>query len=171
MLGVVLAGGKSSRFGSDKALAEVAGRSLIAIAVDRLSGWCDEVVIAGREFGPARCIPDHPLPGLGPLGGLCAALRLAADEGHDLVLSCSVDCLDLPDDLPEQLSPAPSCLAQQPVVGLWLTSASATLDAILESEGNHSMRRFAEAVGARLVETDWQAGNVNTPADLARHIR
>ena len=171
MLGVVLAGGKSSRFGSDKALAEVAGRNLISIAVDRLSGWCDEVVIAGREYGPARCIPDQPSPDLGPLGGLCAALRLAADEGHDVVLSCSVDCLDLPEDLPAQLQPAPSCLAQQPVVGLWPASASATLEALLASGGNRSMRHFAQSIGARLIETDWQAGNVNTPADLERYNR
>ena len=166
MLGVVLAGGNSSRFGSDKALAEIAGRSLISIAVDRLSGWCDEVVIAGRDFGPARCIPDHPAPGMGPLGGLCAALRLAEDEGHGLVLSCSVDCLDLPEDLPAQLQPAPACLAQQPVVGLWPAGAGAVLEAILHDEGKHSMRRFAEAIGARMIDTEWVAGNVNTPADL-----
>lgn len=169
MLGVVLAGGQSSRFGSDKAMAQIAGRSLIAIAVDRLSGWCDEVVIAGREFGPARCIPDEPGPGMGPLGGLLAALRLAADEGHELVLSCSVDCLDLPEDLPEQLQPAPACLAQQPVVGLWPASAGAALDAILQGDGKRSMWQFAEAIGARMIETEWQAANINTPADLARY--
>ena len=34
ILGVVLAGGKSTRFGSDKALAELGGRTLLARAVD-----------------------------------------------------------------------------------------------------------------------------------------
>lgn len=169
ILGVVLAGGQSSRFGTDKALAELNGRTLISIAVDRLGGWCDHVVIAGREHGPAPCIPDWPAPGMGPLGGLAAALHLARDEGFDAVLSCSVDSLDLPEDLSLLLSPAPACLAQQPVIGLWPASAAPVIDTILTGSGSHSMRRFAEAVCARMIETEWEAGNVNTPADLARY--
>lgn len=169
ILGAVLAGGQSSRFGTDKALAELNGRTLLSIAVDRLGGWCDHVVIAGRDYGPAPCIPDWPSPGKGPLGGLAAALHLARDEGYDTVLSCSVDCLDLPEDLPALLSPAPSCLAQQPVIGLWPASAAPVLEDILASDGSHSMRRLADALDARLVETEWTAGNINTPADLARY--
>ncbi|MEY4238751.1 MAG: hypothetical protein RL339_1352, partial [Pseudomonadota bacterium] len=46
-LGCVLAGGQSSRFGSDKALAELHGRTLLARAVDTLSGWCEHVVVVG----------------------------------------------------------------------------------------------------------------------------
>ncbi|HMP57293.1 MAG TPA: NTP transferase domain-containing protein, partial [Novosphingobium sp.] len=57
ILGCVLAGGQSSRFGSDKALAELGGRSLLALAVDALSGWCETVVVAGREVAPATCLP------------------------------------------------------------------------------------------------------------------
>ena len=48
ILGCVLAGGQSQRFGSDKALAELAGRSLLARAVDALWGWCEAVVVVGR---------------------------------------------------------------------------------------------------------------------------
>lgn len=169
ILGVVLAGGQSSRFGTDKALAELNGRTLISIATDRLAGWCDQVVIAGRADGPAPCIPDWPAPGMGPLGGLAAALHHARDEGFEAVLSCSVDSLDLPEDLPLLLSPAPACLAQQPVIGLWPASAAPSLEAILTGTGSHSMRRFAQAIGARLVDTEWEAGNVNEPADLDRY--
>lgn len=168
-LGVVLAGGRSSRFGSDKALAELNGRTLVSIATDRLRGWCEHVVLAGREYGPAPAIPDWPEPGMGPLGGLAAALHHACDHGYAEVLSCSVDCLDLPEDLPALLSPAPSYLAQQPVIGLWPASAATVIDAILTGEGRHSMRRLAEALGARQVETGWEAGNINTPADLERY--
>ena len=57
ILGVVLAGGLSTRFGSDKALAEWGGRSLLLHAVDNLAGQCEQVVVAGREIigllGPA----------------------------------------------------------------------------------------------------------------------
>ena len=49
ILGAVLAGGQSTRFGSDKALAELDGSTLLTRAVDLLAGWCEHVVVVGRE--------------------------------------------------------------------------------------------------------------------------
>jgi molybdopterin-guanine dinucleotide biosynthesis protein A len=167
ILGAVLAGGQSSRFGSDKALAELDGRTLIARAVDALSGWCELVVIVGRDFGPAPCLPDSPGPGMGPLGGIAAALHLAREEGYEAVLTCGVDSAGLPDDLPELLGVAPAYLADQPVVGLWPVSAVETVEAILAGTGRHSLFAFAEALGARAVEAPIPPANINTPADLA----
>ena len=167
ILGAVLAGGLSTRFGSDKALAEVAGHTLIAYAVDALSGWCDHVIVVGRETAPAPTLPDWPVAGMGPLGGIAAALRHAQDAGYDLVLTCGVDSLGLPDDLPARLAPAPAYIADQPVIGLWPASAAAAVPAILESGSRHSMLAFAEAIGARAVKPPQKPANINTPADLA----
>ncbi len=167
ILGAVLAGGQSTRFGSDKALAELGGRTLLARAVDTLSGWCEHVVVVGRETAPAPTLPDWPRPDMGPLAGIAAALHHARDEGYDAVLTCGVDSADLPDDLPAQLQPAPAFLESQPVIGLWLPAASGTLDGILESDGKHSMFRFAEAIGARAVKSASKPANINRPADLA----
>ena len=167
ILGVVLAGGQATRFGSDKALAEVGGHTLLARAVDLLSGWCEYVVVAGRETAPAPTLPDWPRAGMGPLGGIAAALHLAADEGYEAVLSIGVDAPDLPDDLLALLAPAPAYLAAQPVVGLWPVSALGAIEAILEGSGKHSMRAFAEAVGASAVQLAANPANINTPADLA----
>ena len=168
ILGVVLAGGKATRFGSDKALAEVGGHTLLAHAVDLASGWCEFVVVAGRETAPAPTLPDWPHAGMGPLGGIAAALHLAADEGYEAVLSIGVDAPDLPDDLSTLLAPAPAYLTAQPVVGLWPVSALAAIEAILEGTGRHSMRAFAEAIGARPVQLPSDPANINTPADLAK---
>jgi len=167
ILGVVLAGGKSSRFGSDKALAELDGHTLLARAVEALSGWCEYVVVAGRETAPAPCIPDWPQPGMGPLGGIAAGLHHAQDEGYDSVLTCGVDSVDLPENLLELLSPASAYLASQPVIGHWKTDATSTIEAILQSEGRHSMLAFADAVNARGVKLASIPANINTPADLA----
>ena len=166
ILGAVLAGGQSSRFGSDKALAELDGRTLIARAVDALAGWCEYVVVVGRETAPAPTLPDWPRPGMGPLSGIAAALHLARDENYDAVLTCGVASADLPDDLLDLLSPAPACLAAQPVIGLWPASALEALEAILTGPGRHSTYAFAEAIGARQVRLDRLPGNINTPADL-----
>jgi len=166
ILGCVLAGGQSSRFGSDKALAELHGRTLLSRAVDTLSGWCEHVVVVGRAEAPAPTLPDWPRPGMGPLGGLVAALHLATDEGYEAVLTCGVDAPHLPDDLPSLLAPAPAYLAAQPVIGLWPVSSVAAIEAILHGTGKHSMRALAEAIGARPVDLPAAPANINTPDDL-----
>lgn len=164
VLGAILAGGKSSRFGSDKALATLRGRPLIDHVCDAMTEQCDELVIVGRDGG----VPDRPAPDMGPLGGLAGALHHAGQRGHEFVLSCSVDSVDLPDDLLALLSPAPAHLADQPVIGLWRASDTSALDALLASDARHSVRAFADMVGSRAVTTPFAIINVNFPADLAR---
>ncbi|MCB2046894.1 MAG: molybdenum cofactor guanylyltransferase [Novosphingobium sp.] len=167
ILGCVLAGGRSSRFGSDKALAELHGHTLLARAVDALSGWCEYVVVAGRETAPAPTVPDWPAPGSGPLGGIAAALHHARDEGYEAVLTIGVDSIGLPENLSDLLAPGPAFLESQPVVGLWPASAVEAIEAVLTGEGRHSMLAFAEAIGARPVKLAAKPANINTPADLA----
>lgn len=167
ILGVVLAGGMSTRFGSDKALAELDGRSLLIRAVDALSAWCETVVIAGRENGPARCIPDWPRPGMGPLAGIAAGLRHAQDHEYKSVLTCGVDSVALPENLLAELSPPSAYLESQPVIGHWDVETASAVEAILQSEGRHSMLAFATAVNARPVKSASTPANINTPADLA----
>jgi molybdopterin-guanine dinucleotide biosynthesis protein A len=167
ILGAVLAGGQSSRFGSDKALAEFRGHTLLAHAVDTLSGWCEHVIVVGRATAPAPTLPDWPRAGMGPLGGIAAALHHARDEGYEFVLTCGVDSLALPEDLPELLMPAPAFLAAQPIIGLWPASVVGTVEDILHSEGPHSLKRFTAEIGARAVQTKAEPANINTQADLA----
>lgn len=167
ILGAVLAGGRSTRFGSDKALAELRGRTLLSRAVETLEGLCDAVVVIGRETAPAPVLPDWPRAGMGPLGGIAAALHHARDAGYETVLTCSVDSFGLGDDLLAVLDPAPAYCTDQPVIGLWPVGASASVDAILESAGRHSMIAFAQDIGARAVQFDHKPANINTPADLS----
>lgn len=167
ILGVVLAGGQSSRFGSDKALAEFGGRTLLSRAVDALSGWCDFVIVAGRAEAPAPTVPDWPRPDMGPLAGLAAGLRHAQDENFASVLTCGVDSVSLPPDLLELLNPAPVFLASQPVVGHWPVGATATVETILDGTGTHSMRALTEALGAKAVKSAHVPATINTAADLA----
>lgn len=105
---------------------------------------------------------------MGPLGGIAAALRHARARGHTEVLTCGVDSPGLPADLPALLSPAPACLAGQPVIGLWPVGATEAVEAILAGSGRHSLRALAEATGARLVTPEREPDNINTPEDLAR---
>lgn len=167
ILGAVLAGGRSTRFGSDKALAELGGRTLLDRAVAALAGLCDAVVVVGREDAPVPTLPDWPRAGMGPLGGIAAALHHARDAGYAEVLTCAVDSVGLGDDVLVQLGAAPAYCADQPVIGLWPVSASVAVDAILTGEGRHSMIAFAQSIGAQAVRFDNKPANINTPADLS----
>ncbi|MDF8332103.1 molybdenum cofactor guanylyltransferase [Novosphingobium cyanobacteriorum] len=166
ILGAVLAGGQSTRFGSDKALAELGGRTLLARAVEILQAQCDAVVVVGRDDAPAPTLADWPRPGMGPLGGIAAALHHAALTGCEAVLTCSVDSIGLSEAILGELGPAPAYCESQPVIGLWPASASATLDALLASDDRHSVKAFAARIGARPVALSRNPANINTPADL-----
>ncbi|WP_298194882.1 molybdenum cofactor guanylyltransferase [Novosphingobium sp.] len=162
ILGAVLAGGQSSRFGSDKALAALGGQTLLARAVASLETQCDVVIVVGRGD-----MPDRPRAGMGPLGGINAALDYAASHGFSDVLTCGVDCGGLGADARAELSPAPAYVADQPVIGLWPASAAPTLDAFLATDAKHSMRAFAAMIGARPVTLSAKTANINTREDLA----
>lgn len=166
-LGVVLAGGKSSRFGSDKAHATLAGRELLDHALLTLSPYCDRIAVAGRPNDLVLSLPDWPRPGLGPLGGLAGGLAYAAESGFEQVLSIPVDCLCLPSDILEILDPAPACLEALPVIGLWRTTSLPALRRVLDGGRDRSVRAFGREIGARSVAAAFIPPNINTPADLA----
>lgn len=74
--GFVLAGGRSSRMGTDKSLLSFAGEPLIARAVRNLREAQVDVFIAGTrgDLGGFAPVVEDREPDQGPLGGICAAL-------------------------------------------------------------------------------------------------
>lgn len=100
--GYVLAGGRSSRMGRDKALIELGGKPLIEHAVTKLRQICAEVrILAGVEgehAGLAQYAPlvHDPHPGCGPVGGFEAALK---QSGFEWNLFLPVDMPFLPSAL------------------------------------------------------------------------
>lgn len=168
VLGAVLAGGRSRRFGSDKAAASFRGQPLIAHTLAALSRQCDAVVVVGRDQPGKVSVPDWPRAGCGPLGGFAGAFRYAVASGFDLVLTAGVDSIDLPDDLRARLTPAPAYVASQPVLGLWPAAGVGALEEILHGSDSHSVRAFANRIGARAVKLAAEPANVNTPDDLTR---
>lgn len=90
--GAVMAGGRSSRLGRDKALLEAGGETLLARTVRLLSPLCDEVIVIGpperAEVVPGVRVAPDERPGVGPLGGIATALRAA---GHERILAVATD--------------------------------------------------------------------------------
>ncbi len=96
VLGVLLAGGANTRYGSHKALADVGGASMLARAVGALSGATREVGIVANDSAPYAGVgletrPDA-LPGTGVLGGILTAVLWARELRREaaLVLACDM---------------------------------------------------------------------------------
>jgi molybdopterin-guanine dinucleotide biosynthesis protein A len=92
MAGCVLAGGRSTRMGTDKAALVVAGTTLAARAVGRLEALFERVLVSANEVGPFATLGapifKDALGGEGPLAGIATALAEARDER---VFVCAVD--------------------------------------------------------------------------------
>jgi len=90
--GIILAGGKSSRMGSDKAQLLFKGKTFLNHVIDALKPLVDEVLIVSnnKEHGNFnfKRVPDT-LSGAGPLAGLHAGLN-HSNTDINFVLSCDV---------------------------------------------------------------------------------
>lgn len=166
LLGAILAGGQSRRFGGDKAHATYRDKRLIDCVAEALQAQCEQVVVCGREEQAFTCIPDLPEADLGPLGGLNAALAYAAQEGFTHVLSAGVDAPNLPHDLAQTLDGEGAAIVQsQPVVGLWPVDLASILASYIE-DGGRALYGFADGVTARRIAFDPPLMNVNRAEDL-----
>ena len=174
VMGAVLTGGRSSRFGSDKGAALLDGVMLADHAAAAIAPFVGAVV----RIGGADGIADVPAPGLGPLGGIAAALDHAARHGFDSVVTIGCDMPRVPGALIEALlRRAPAYCVGSPVLGHWPVSAFDPLRDLLrvprlasrDSKGGKtgpSIRSWAQAVGAIPIDSPQPIANVNTPADL-----
>ncbi|HLZ70982.1 MAG TPA: molybdenum cofactor guanylyltransferase [Dehalococcoidia bacterium] len=92
VVGVVLAGGRSARFGRDKALLELGGQTLLLRTLAALRPATDSLLIVGpperARQAPGVAVVKDVWPGIGPLGGIATALR-ARPGSH--VLAVAVD--------------------------------------------------------------------------------
>jgi molybdopterin-guanine dinucleotide biosynthesis protein A len=94
--GYVLAGGRSSRMGTDKALLTLGGTTLLERSAAAVRNAVGSVVVVGdpRRYGRFGFpVIEDLYPGTGPLGGIHAALQHAAKE-WSLVVACDMPGLD-----------------------------------------------------------------------------
>lgn len=103
---VILAGGRSTRFGeADKALAELAGRPMLRRVADRLVSVSDRLVIncradqttmiadACENYPNSVVFAEDPEPDKGPMAGMGTALR-AAESEYAFVAACDMPFIE-----------------------------------------------------------------------------
>jgi molybdopterin-guanine dinucleotide biosynthesis protein A len=96
--GTILAGGRSTRLGRDKAFLRLDGSTLIERIVDTVAQVSEEVTIVVNDIDAyegldARVVTDV-YPGKGALGGIFSGLR-AASAQHALVVACDMPFLNI----------------------------------------------------------------------------
>lgn len=100
--GVVLAGGRSSRFGRDKALLDAGNGTLLQRTVNTLRVVTQDVLVLGPPERASQLattasveVLQDDIANLGPLGGICTALR-ARPGSAILVVAVDLPFLSAP---------------------------------------------------------------------------
>ena len=192
--GYVLAGGASSRFGSDKALARLGGETVLSRMcklIENVTGRVSVVAATNRYSDLSTSIVPDRWPGEGPLGGIITALRATAQTNGgewNPIVSC-----DMPFLTHEWLSylvegvlagdaeviVARSEHGLEPLCACWRTAAVVKL----QDAFDEGVRKVTEAMKRLRVEvldeTHWKrfdtAGklfwNMNTPQDYKEAVK
>lgn len=187
VVGVVIAGGRSTRFGGEKALALFQGEALLLRAARRLAAACGAVAVNARPgSGAADLAASSGLPVIhdaagdpdGPLAGVKAALVWAGQRGATLVAVSPCDAPLLPPELYARLveaagegaAMAETADGRQPLCAVWPVRALVPLTAALAGGAHPPTWRMLEEVGAARVHflQPQQFANANTREELAR---
>jgi molybdopterin-guanine dinucleotide biosynthesis protein A len=177
--GFLLAGGRSSRMGRDKALLTLGGEPLIKIGLEKLRVVCSEVAIAGgtedlARFG--RVVPDGRLD-CGPLGGIVSSLEQSLFEWNLFLpvdtpfvpVTCLKSLLSMAAGSQGVCVMATAGGEPQPLCAVYSRKALEVLRRELD-EGRWKITQAIEAAGVvKVVEfenAEWFA-NLNTPEEFA----
>ncbi len=185
--GVILAGGRSTRMGREKALIELVGRPVIERVIERLSPQVGQLAISANgdtarfaDFGlPVVADTNHKPGEEGPLAGMVAGLEWGLLEGLTHVVFTPSDAPFVPEDLVERLGAddvavtvAESKTGLEPLFSLWPTH---TLEIVrkLYAQGERAPRKVIGKLAHRVVTFETDPGsvdpffNLNRPDDIA----
>jgi molybdenum cofactor guanylyltransferase len=195
--GFVQAGGGSTRFGEDKALAVIAGKTMLERTLDLLSAICGDEnvkVVARAEKYRETSVPviEDRWPGEGPLGGILTALlemrKNGEENGWSLIVSCDMPFLtkEFLEFLMERAQRSESQVVVpasadglEPLCACWNSAAAEELSKIFESGVRRVSQAMRQLPMEMLDEAQWKRfdndqrlfWNMNTPADFAEARR
>ena len=187
ILGVILAGGKSSRFGSNKSLSNLKNFKLIDHVIQKLNKKFDEILIVSNdsklifENKKINIIKDCIEGYLGPLVGILSAIKYANNSKKYqwiMTFPCDTPFFDeiIIDQMIEKTTNTKERIIfikdkkqRHNIFGTWSTS----LEKILEDDLANSYRKvdlWADKIGCSFIEKDLKNENeflnINTKEDL-----
>jgi molybdopterin-guanine dinucleotide biosynthesis protein A len=187
ILGVILAGGKSSRFGSNKSLSNLKNFKLIEHVIQKLNKKFDEILIVSNdsklifENKKINIIKDCIEGYLGPLVGVLSAIKYANNSKKYqwiMTFPCDTPFFDeiIIDQMIEKTTNTKEKIIfikdkkqRHNIFGTWSTS----LEKILEDDLANNYRKvdlWADKIGCSFIEKDLKNENeflnINTKEDL-----
>ena len=178
--GWILAGGRSSRMGTDKALMALSGEALALKAAATLGRVCKSVSLIGdpARYAPLglNAVPDN-FPGIGPLAGIDAALT-ATNADRNFILACDMPavtsefCAQLIAESGDCVVPMHDDGNREPLCAVYGKVCAPAVRALIE-EGVRSVMRALDELAARghairyvRVPDPAMFANLNTPEDV-----
>jgi len=185
VLGLVLAGGRSRRFGRDKAGIEIDGQVLLARIFALVDSVVESVFVSVRADQVDEALRKHfslivdEQPELGPASGILAAHAHSPDAAW-FVTACDMPLLDersirllMESRRAEKAGTgyrSPLDSLPEPLCAIWEPATLETFRQRVESGGSLSPRDMLADANVELIDAaDARAlANVNTPADFER---
>ena len=176
IVGVVLAGGNSSRMGSNKAFLRRGEATFVEHAVGVLGKVFEHVIISANDPSLYDSLELHVIgdihKGCGPMGGLHATMVHA--RGKDIfVLSCDLPFVDisvverlLAESADSDVVIAGDNSGPQPLCGLYRKSCRTTIEGMIKEKQYSVLALVSRMKGKVVLFDDGRAfTNVNTPTD------
>ena len=189
ILGVVLAGGKSKRFGEDKSQVKLHGKILIDYILSEIMDQFNEILVVTNN--PIRFKDSSKIlitkdfkEGLGPLGGILTAMKWIKDQKKDYEWIST-----FPSDTPfftnkelkifyENIDIKKSKLffiknkeTRHNIFGLWSLDLLKKLETDLQ-KGERKVEVWADTVGVETINIEYEKRdpffNINTKEDLEK---
>ena len=190
ILGVVLAGGKSKRFGDDKTTAKLGNKSLLDHTIEKIEKKFDEILIISNNekhisikknvFSTKDLIEGN----LGPLVGVLSAMEWIKKhkKNYNWIATFPCDTPFFDENLVDKIMNCPKNSSKKlfflksgnrrhNIFGLWSLELK---DILLEdiNKGHRKVEKWANKVGSEIIEindeNDYNFLNINTKEDLEK---
>ena len=188
VLGVILAGGKSSRFGSNKSLSNLANNKLIEHVINKIDTYFPKILIVSNDSSlkienkKIKIIKDCIEGYLGPLVGVLSAMKYANSYKNKYKWIITFPCdtpffnriiikkmIEKTNLANEKIYFVKDRKQRHNIFGIWSTS----LEKVLEDDLKNNFRKvdlWADKIGCNFIEKDIQNENeflnINTKEDL-----
>ena len=189
ILGVVLAGGKSQRFGEDKSQVKLQGKILIDYILSEIIDQFEEILIVTNneikfKFSKKISITNDLIEGVGPLGGILTAMKWIKKNNKNYKWIST-----FPSDTPfftknelqifyKKIDIQKSKLffiknkqTRHNIFGLWSMDLMEKLDNDLK-KGERKVEVWADTAGVEIINIEYEKKdpffNINTKEDLEK---
>ena len=186
ILGVVLAGGKSKRFGKDKSRIKLGGKTLLEHTLDKIKSKFTTIIIVSNNkiIKDYITIKDCIEGQLGPLVGVLSAMKWIKKNNYSYKWIATFPCdtpffnIDLIDKFIEATKLNDSLLyfikskeKRHNIFGLWSLKLVETLEQDILENNHRKVEKWANKIGVKTINITYDNidpfFNINTKEDLA----